>query len=295
MNKNDLVVGMLPRHEVSIISGASGAGKTSLIFQLLADMQQNRPFLGTFGVPSPYPQVGYIAADRGGDSLDIWAEKTGVDLSVIKFRSIVTDDTIDIRKLEKESFRMLQDLISSMTPLDLIIIDPMIIFLGGDTKNYTHNAMRLIQLNRIAHLNKLTILGTHHAVKARTDYGYKRPQDRISGTGAFLGYTSTQMFLDTPEESGLDHHTFHVISHTAAGIEIPLTRTDIGTFQPSDVKEAGQIQEQILHICSQGMVPRGTVITMMSECPPRTVDFHLHRLVEEGRLRKEGFGKYRIA
>lgn len=290
MADSDLVQHLLPRHEISIIAGASGAGKTSITMQLISCIQHHRPFFGMSTTPNT--RIGYIAADRGGDSINHWAKIMDVDLSQIKFKSLVKDEDIDLKKFETNPMGLLLNLIRSMMPLDLLIIDPLIVFFGTDTKSYTTNAKCLIQLNRVAHQHKVTILGIHHAVKARTDFGFKRPQDRISGTGAFLGYSSTQIFLDTPEESGESHHTLHIISHTAAPMAFSLVRGTDAVFYPAESEET-QLSKLILSaVPIHGAIATADIVAALGSTPRRTVELYLNRLLREGVLTRPSHGKY---
>lgn len=289
----DLVEHLLPLHEVSIIAGASGAGKTSIIMQLFHALQTGTPFFGMASKPGL--KIGYIASDRGGDSLSYWANIMDVDMTQIPTISLIKDDTVNLNHLEKNPMNLLISLIKRLLPCDLLVIDPMIIFFGCDTKSYTANAQRLIYLNRVAHLHHVTILGTHHAVKARTDFGYRRPQDRISGTGAFLGYSSTQIFLDTPEESGTDHHTLHIVSHTAPPREIPLVRDDRGIFIYHEAKsEEVQIAEHILSAIptTSSISTAELILKLGSAIPKRTVELYLSRLKRDGLVSQPAHGRY---
>lgn len=290
MAKSDLVQSLLPTHEVSIIAGASGAGKTSITMQLLSAIQHHKPFFGL--ATTPNIRVGYIAADRGGDSLEHWSKIMDVDLSQIKIRSLIKDDDINLSKFETRPMALLLDLIRDMMPLDLLIIDPLIVFFGTDTKSYTTNAKCLIQLNRVAHQHKVTILGIHHAVKARTDFGFKRPQDRISGTGAFLGYSSTQIFLDTPEESGLPHHTLHIISHTAPGMELRLRRNASAVFELITDEETKVAQLILGAVPINGTAATNEIVATLGNVPRRTIELYLTKLLKEGLLVKPSHGRY---
>jgi RecA-family ATPase len=216
MAVTELVEGLLPEHQVSILAGASGAGKTTLLLQLVKQLQSGGP---AFGMPSAASlsmpgAIGYIVADRTSQDLLETASAVGVDTAALKLRSLVDDASIDIAKFETAPRAVLFDLLSSLKSCQLVIVDPLIVFTGVDTNKYHLNAAALIRINRFCMDNGITILGTHHATKARTDFGFKRAQDRISGSSALLGYTSTQLFLSTPEENDTDYFQWTIVRTT---------------------------------------------------------------------------------
>jgi RecA-family ATPase len=230
----DIISGVLPQQEASILAGASGAGKTTLIMQMLKDLLDGRP---VFGHPVlPHIRVGYIAGDRTWRSYQSTAERIGLDLNRIKVKTLVDDLSIDLSKLGTDPMHVLSTLISQLTPVDLVVVDPLIMFLGCNTNLYNMVASKLIQVNRWCIAHSITILGTHHASKARTDFSFLRPQDRINGTGALLGFTSTQMFLTDPQETEDSNLAeFHIIPHTAKPHVVYLQRDDNGLFIEAQV------------------------------------------------------------
>jgi hypothetical protein len=48
----------------------------------------------------------------------------------------------------------------------------------------------------------ITIICNANVVKAKTDTEHKRPQDRIVGSGAFIAYTDTQIYLVEGDNPG---------------------------------------------------------------------------------------------
>lgn len=290
MSLMEILHPILPRNEVSILAGASGAGKTTLIMQMIAAVQKNTPFFGFSPGSHPW-KLGYIVADRAKDSALHWATRGGVDTSQLGMRSLVDDSSISLAKLSTSPMDLLFELAESLLPLDLLVVDPMIVFLGGDTKQYNQNAAKLILLNRWAKKHDVTILGTHHAAKARTDYGFKRPQDRISGTSALLGYTSTQLFLNTPEEASTDYYSFHVVAHTHEGLEIKLQRdTTNGMFIPYTGEK--DVDAQIMEMLETAEAAGRSEFLKTLAIPERTVDYHLDGLVKAGRIVKPSHGRY---
>jgi RecA-family ATPase len=295
---NDIIESILPSREVSILAGASGAGKTTLIMQVLSAIQANAPVFGCHVQPNL--RIGYIAADRSWRSYQKTAALASFDLASVAVRTLIDDDTVNLKDFERSPIDELERLISTMLPVDLIVVDPLVVFLGVDTNKYHLNAARLIRLNKLCLANKVTILGTHHATKARSDYTFKRAQDRISGTSALLGFTSTQLFLASPEETGRSDNCYewHVISHHAPSKIILLTR-ERGVFeyvgQESTAPQA--LDDRMLTYFFQSNTPlsRQEVQTALQPFGSRaTIDRQLAKLVEKKVLEKDGYGSYRV-
>ena len=263
----DIISSILPDKEVSILAGASGAGKTTLIMQALAAMQQGKEVFGHECQPGL--RLGYIAADRSWRSYQRTAELSSLDLGSIKVRALIDDPAIDLANFEKSPLDELERLIASMLPLDLVAVDPLVVFLGVDTNKYHLSAARLIRLNKACLANNITILGTHHATKARSDYSFKRPQDRISGTSALLGFTSSQLFLAAPEETSREDgfYEFHVISHHAAPKVILLSREG-GRFRHEGTEETSYVStsptNQLMNLLKNGPLKREDILSSVS-------------------------------
>lgn len=220
-----LIAEILPKGEVSILAGASGAGKSTLLMHIIKCFQQSKDVFGH--AIQTNIKIGYIAADRTWDAYARLAKVVGVDITKLYVRALIDDIEIDTEKLEENPQATMYALLDSMVKAkcDLVIVDPVVVLLGSDINTYHKVAARLIKLNRYCKLNNLTILGTHHANKARSDVQFKRAQDRISGTSALLGFTSCQLCL-LPKEETKDQRfaEWHIVSHHAAPKVVYLDR-----------------------------------------------------------------------
>ena len=289
-----IVRGILPRGEVSILSGASGAGKSTIIAQLLAAIQAGEDTF--FGHRINHPiRVGYIAADRTWESYEELAARARLDLSHIQIRSLVDDTSIDVDRLERDSMRLLYDLISSFDSPDLIVVDPMVVFLGVDPNKYNAVAPRLIKMGRWCKQDGFTILATHHATKARTDYSFKRPQDRISGSSALLGFTSSQLFLSAPDEIGKPYAEFTAVNHNDPPENIRLERGENGLFVPYNEK---QVNATLVSLVEQAIETGGNVsrtwVQTNTAIETVTLDNALDYLVACNRVKVNAKGEFRL-
>lgn len=240
--------------------------------------------------------IGYIVADRTKEDLLETAEMVGVETSCLPIRSLVDDTSIDMQKFETTPLQVLFDLIDSLKGCELIVVDPLIVFTGVDTNKYHLNAAKLIRINRFARDRHVTILGTHHATKARTDFGFKRAQDRISGSSALLGYTSTQLFLATPEETDSDYFEWTIVSHHAAPRTLYMTRTSSGfeVIRESSTAPEPPVEVQILQLLSVGPMKPQDLINGTGKSRA-TIHRTLSGMEQAGVIVKIEYGRYRLA
>ncbi len=234
--ETDIIAEILPATETSILAGASGAGKTTLLMHVVKCLQNGEP---VFGHPTRQGmKIGYLAADRTWDAYARLAKVVGVDIDKLYVRALIDDKMLtedDLDGFERDPQTIMYSLLKDMVAkgVNLVIADPLVVLLGSDINTYHKVAARMIRLNRFCKMNNLTILGTHHANKARTDFSFKRPQDRISGTSALLGFSSTQLCLLPKEETQEGKFAeWHIVSHHAKAKVIYLDRCDqTGVFK----------------------------------------------------------------
>ena len=256
---NYVIDGMLPQHETSILAGASGAGKSTLVAQALATIVNGEDAF--FNRRISYPvRIGLIAADRSWRSYLELAARVGMNVAAIQAISIVDDRSVNVNRLESDSMGLLFELIQRFEAPDLVVVDPFVTFLGVDANNYSKVAPRLIRVNRFCNDHHVTLLGTHHATKARSDYTFKRAQDRVSGSSALLGFTSTQLFLAAPEEIGKPWAEFVIVPHNRPAETIRLGRDDAGRFiRYGDDAVGSALGDAILQFLARGPSSREAV------------------------------------
>jgi len=217
---------------LNLIAGASGVGKTAFVAGMATRFRDGHEILGY--ACNPPPAIGYITADRPwADSLQ-WFSQVGY--ADIPQYSIVDDHTLHTSKIRKKLDRtkLLRECIGKLTlpPGSLIFVDPIALFLGGSLNDYDTSAIACIEIHRYALEQRYCLVGIAHASKQKADKGdrYARPQDRINGSTAQLGYTGTQMYLMSPDESGTNFYQFHWNPHHAPAQTFNLRKNKYGLF-----------------------------------------------------------------
>lgn len=297
----DIIRDILPAKEVSIIAGSSGCGKSTLLMQMLASYQNGEDaWLGhEFHRPTSW---GYIANDHSWKLYEGTAARAGLDINALPHISVMDDESIDLEAFKQSPLHVLEALLARLREqgADAIIVDTLVSWFGGDIRNYNIPAYALLRLGRQCRKLDITILGTHHTTKARDDYTFKRPQDRISGSGALLGFSSTQLTLIPPEENGKVCHEFHIIAHNAPAKMLSLRRGSAESGGLFEVFQPGAGQEELRGVDLQifnlitgydgASVTRAMIAQVVGESA--TLDRHLKGLTDRGFLRKVRRGEY---
>lgn len=205
-----LIANILRRNEVHLISGPSGSGKTTLLLQVLADWRDGSSVFTHAAQPVPYALV---ACDRPATALrdtmlrlgiapDTVPHFSAVDLRRERFQAAPADDPGQFslseiialcRKRVPDCAAVFVDGLPALCRGK--IID------HGDVRTFLQDAARLCQTQ------KVTILGTVYAAKARDGEGYSSPRDRMLGSGAWSAFTSTKIIIE-PDEA---KRTVHIL------------------------------------------------------------------------------------
>jgi hypothetical protein len=151
----------------------------------------------------------YVVADRG-QTEEAFYQRIGPNedhTDFVTFYSVVsTTSGIDHTNFHKDAHggQLLAYVISTLNPApgSHLIIDPLApLFITGNQNRTRDVAASLVSLSRIIEERQINITGTWHFAKQKADKAdrYRRPQDRISGSGAVSGFSDTQVYLVDPE------------------------------------------------------------------------------------------------
>lgn len=238
---------ILPRHSLNLLAAASGVGKTALLATIMRQLTRRAPVFGV--TPGEITAVGYISTDRPWTTdSKLWFEAAGVP--DMRHYSLVEDRSFQTSRLRNKLGRVLifEECLGKLNlpPGGLVIVDPIALFLGGNLLDYDICAIACIDIQRILAQRDITAIATVHSAKQKADTKdrYLRPQDRILGSMALLGYSSTQMYLASPEECGDDagYYQFSWNPHHAPPAVFSLKRLANGLFEHSSPYEVTEVR-----------------------------------------------------
>lgn len=232
---------VLHHSTINLLCGASGVGKTAFIAGLARQFRDGDPIFGYR--PNPLPGIGYLGVDRkwARDSA-WWFEKAG--FPEIAHYSFKEDPTFNLSRITAPKTGNLADIFAEhldklgLPNGSLVFVDPIALYMGGDMNHYPKVSQACMYLQRIVMARQFCIIGTDHTSKQKADTGqrYLRPQDRINGSMAKLGFTDTQMALSAPEEIEDSNgcHTFHWNPHHAKAGTFRVRQQATGLFLAED-------------------------------------------------------------
>jgi AAA domain len=300
----DPIPGIIPFGSICTFAGASGVGKTALYASWIAQWQAGEPICDH---PTNCPtEIGVLVGDRRWQSHRQWLDAAGV-ADTIKHYSLRDDDSFpwnDLRLWPKISdlFNRALDKLN-LKPGSLLLTDPMALWIPGRTNDYKDVAIGLGLIDRLIKPRLLTMLGIFHQSKQIADKSqqYSRPQDKILGSAATIGFSDTAMYLLGPEDLDTPYYGFGWVPHNAKAETFKFTRDIWGLFVPyvdlSDYDNIEVIFEQIptdTHGLTTGQLlhrleTKGYTISRA------TVFNCLKKLVLDGRVVQVKRGLYRRA
>lgn len=234
---------LLPGGGVTILSGATGIGKTAFVAQIVkAVLDGEGEILGCPVFPTA-KKVGIIVTDRDWAEAHHWYTKHGV-VKGPRFTAYCLQDDYGVKwvrftdaREHRTLFNEALDLLD-LPPQSLVVVDPISPFLGSNLNDYSKTFAAIGPLNQALKKRQLTALGLHHVMKMKKDPNNRhvRPQDRILGSTAIASFTNTQIYLMGPEENEKPNterwYTIGFVPHNSQGRELRFSRDADGRFIP---------------------------------------------------------------
>lgn len=235
---------------INLLAGSPGVGKSTFLAWLTRQVHTRTPLWGHSW--SPIPFQGIIAADRS------WAHSTSRWFALEGMSDLPAYSLQDDREFKKARLRhkdqrlaIFEECLQKLSPNgdgkyppgSIVYVDPLTPFLGGQLMDYDACMVACMEIRELLmNAGGVTVIGTAHASKQKADKQsrYARLQDRIIGSTALLGFTDTQMYLASPEETDRQEHVFLWAPHHAPTAMFEVRRDTDGTFQPGDCVETGE-------------------------------------------------------
>jgi hypothetical protein len=290
----DPIPGIIPFGTLTMFSGAPGAGKTALVADYYVRLRDGRPIWGhQTHAPTGFC---YIASDRQWASHQQWFNAVG--MPDIPHYSLADDPHVDLKDIEEaKALTLFHDALSRCNdgappiPGSLVTVDPVTpLFIAGSPNSSRAVAKSLLTMSREARSFQITLWLVGHFGKQPADRNarYQRPQDRIAGSGAFSGFSDTQMYLCEPDLPDHPFHSFGWNPRHQPPEEFPCRRNESGLFVPYDVMAEDEVASHVLAVLEPCGSTAAEAIkdTAFDEhgYSPRTVKRALVRLLEQGRI-----------
>jgi hypothetical protein len=294
---------IIPARGITLLTGAPNVGKTALLAGLAQRFRDNQPIFGH--QPTKLPAIGIIIADRSWeDGAADWFERAG--FSDIRHYCMADDPFFNPKQLRRKFDRTdkwaeFVDRLK-LPPCSLLLTDPISLFLGGNLNDYDSCAVACHEIRLAIRQRDLSLIATAHTAKIKADIRarYLRAQDQILGSTALLGFSDTQMYLASPEETGRSTYTFAWAPHQAPPETFDLVRTSTGLFEPvkASARSSGTQQRVLDLIPLDGGTLTLKEITDLALSYPlseKTVRRDLNQLQAEGKVERLTRGVYRRA
>lgn len=297
----DPIEHLMPFGSISTLSGASGVGKTAFLAGMVKTWQSGGQLFGlTTTMP---PQIGMLACDRPWRDHQAWFDRagcTGFPHYSLRDEPYNWEALRDSKQVPKVFGGLVDSL--KLPPGSLLIVDPISLFIPGRLFDYKDVAIGLGLLDAELKKRHLTTLGVFHVAKQKGNKNerYMRPQDRILGSSALIGYSETAFYLISPDEAERRTYEFGIISHQLKGTAYQYTRNDKGLFIPAEIFDDIHEEEAALTILPFDGTGLTTAqwaleIQRLMSCSLSTAERLMRKLRRADRVVKLGKGKYRRA
>ena len=298
----DPIPGIIPFGTLTLFAGAPGVGKTAMLAEWCARWRDGRTICGK--PTNPPTAFYYLAADRQWESHAQWFR--AVAFPDIPYYALANDPHLNFANLaeSKLAYKAFTVAVDRLDPIpgSHLFVDPVSpLFISGDPNRARDVAVSLLRISRVVQERQINISCTAHFGKQKTDPNdqYARPQDRIAGSGAFLGFSDTQIYLIDPQPPKQPYHVLGWTPRHAPAEEFQFTRdTANGLFVPFNLfKELDRIEAIILCVPFEPTHVNTIIRTAMDKTglASAQVERYLTQLLREGRIVKVKRGWYKRA
>jgi hypothetical protein len=280
-------------------------GKTAMLAEWIARWRDGKAICGhETNRPTAFY---YIAADRQGASHTQWFDLAGVT-DDIKFYSLADDLKFEINQLKNahQAHDHFLYCFNQYNPIpgSHLFVDPVTpLFIAGNPNKARDVAVSMLRFSRLAADRQINITCIGHFGKQKGDpkEQYTRPQDRIAGSGAFSGFTDTQIYLVDPIPPKQPYHILGWNPRHTRAEDFPYTRNEQGLFVPYaglvDESKDGKFDRptQVMTLIPEGGITREDLFELAGpkfEISLSTLQRDLKLLLARKLIMCDAFGHY---
>lgn len=288
---------VMPLKRVHMLGGASGSGKTTMLFQMLAAAQKGEPFLG---YPTQWHPSVYVAFDRREEETEETMARVGLDPASVPH--YFWEVTLADPRVEKDGRleNIVRDIRNKHPEVKVIYFDAFYILAQhGRINDYQQMAYWLQRAGILCENLDLTIIGIVHSAKARKGQEITDPRYSITGSVATGGFTSCQVIVEKPSLDNPDKRLVHVYPRNAPEQIFDLITDDRGCLVPDEGTEDAKLL-CLEHFFTRELPP-GQAAKLMDiaaymrkkmNASKSAVQRYIDQLIEEGKVAKYGRGIY---
>lgn len=287
---------IFPRHRLHIIGGPAHAGKTTLLFRIMADWRNGLNVFGCKSHPAPFCYISCV------DPLEACKDvERRMGLAKIPMISAVDEGGVN-------TFDDVYNLVISKYP------DTQVIFLDSILRIAESSGLDnkivgdfLSKLLRRLQEREITLIATGRCAKPKENNSTIRSIDRFLGATCWTEFGSTFIAVDprSPNRPRDDRRRITVMPKGAASFELFYRFTSEGHFvEVSDdgTADSPDRLEQLSDIL--GVYDAGTELTTaellalgqdLGILARSTMMSYLQVLVRAGKLQDAGYGKYKVS
>lgn len=285
-----IIDGILPAHEIHLMGGPSGAGKTTLCFQMLWDIRHNEP---VFGLNSHSVPMCYVACDRSKEATERTLQRMRVEvdfpiLSLVPLGIAAYNIEYVIEaalKLEPNTRLLVIDAIGSLVP-------------GGKINDYRAVLMFLTKVSALCHKHHITILAMGHSTKVKEGEDFKNARQKFLGSVAWGGFSETMFYIEpaNPEDVRDTTRQVLVLPRNGECLDLQYMFNKEGRLIPvGDVNADLVLDTQLLKVDYEALIPTKQLLLWAEESgiPKRTAERWITEAVKGCKLTqvKKGFYK----
>jgi|SRR5579859_4518541 len=227
-----LIERILPSRRVHLFGGASGANKTTYLFQTLLEWQKGNPVHSQVSHPVPWV---YVSCDRPSEETEETLERMEIPSNSFHKIHLMDDRYQNIKTLPS----LISTVVKEYPDARFLVIDAFYVLTpeGKYSDNATVNEF-LRNAQVLCRKHDLTILGTTHAPKMKENDLYVAARDCLLGAIAWGGFSSTVMFIRSidPENQTCKERVLIVLPRNGAPISVEYVLDDHGRLRETPPK-----------------------------------------------------------